>query len=78
MFNAADCARKAGKFAFGLDEARTAQVLRKLADDIEKGSVALHSVSSTSHAAHDDFTVRELVIEVLEETPGSGPRVIKT
>lgn len=78
MFNAADCARKAGKFAFGLDEARTAQVLRKLADDIENGSVALHSVSSTSHAAHDDFTVRELVIEVLEETPGSGPRVVKT
>jgi hypothetical protein len=78
MFNAADCARKAGKFAFGLDENRTAQILRKLADDIEQGKVALHSVSTTSHAAHDDFTVRELVIEVLEETPSAGPRVIKT
>ena len=78
MFNAADCARKAGKFAFGLDEARTAQVLRKLAEDIERGTVALHSVSTSSHAAHDDFTVRELVIEVLEENPSAGPRVIKT
>jgi hypothetical protein len=78
MFNAADCARKAGKFAFGLDETRTAQTLRKLADDIEAGKVALHAVSTTSHAAHDDFTIRELVIEVLEETAVPGPRVIKT
>jgi hypothetical protein len=78
MFNAADCARKAGKFAFGLDETRTAQVLRKLADEIEQGKVALHSVSTTTHATPDDFTVRELVIEVLEEKPASGPRVIKS
>lgn len=78
MINAADCARKAGKFAFGLDEARTAQVLRKLADEIEHGKVALHSVSTASHAAHDDFTIRELVIEVLEETAAAGPRVIKS
>lgn len=78
MFNAADCARKAGKFAFGLDETRTAQVLRRLADEIEQGKVALHSVSTSSHAAHDDFTVRELVIEVLEENAVAGPRVIKT
>lgn len=78
MFNAADCARKAGKFAFGLDETRTAQVLRKLADEIEQGKVALHSVSTTSHATPEDFTIRELVIEVLEENPGVGPRVIKT
>jgi hypothetical protein len=78
MFNAADCARKAGKFAFGLDEARTAQLLRTLADEIEQGLVALHCVSTSSHAAQDDFTVRELVIEVLEENPAAGPRVIKT
>ena len=76
MFNAADCARKAGKFAFGLDETRTVQMLRQLADDIEGGKLALHGVSSTTHAAHDDFTIRELAIEVLEHAP-AGPRVIK-
>ena len=78
MFNAADCTRKAGKFAFGLDEVRTAQALRKLADEIERGEVALHSVSTSTHATQDDFTVRELVIEVLEEKSGTGPHVIKS
>ena len=77
MFNAAECARKAGKFGFGLDEAKTAQELRKLADDIENGKVVLHSVSTSIHVAQDDFTVRELVIEVLEENVVAGPRVIK-
>ena len=77
MFNAADCARKAGKFAFGLDETRTVHMLRQLADDIEGGKVALHGVSTTTHAAHDDFTIRELAIEVLEES-AAGPRMIKT
>lgn len=78
MFNAAECARRAGKFGFGLDESRTAQALRKLADDIESGRVALHGVSTSIHAAQDDFTVRELVIEVLEENSAAGPRVIKS
>jgi hypothetical protein len=77
MFKAADCARKAGKFAFGLDETRTAQMLRQLADEIEQGRVALHGVSTTSHATPDEFTIRELVIEVLEENVVAGPRVIK-
>jgi hypothetical protein len=77
MMNAVECAKKAGKHAFGLDEARTAQLLRSLADDIERGSVVLHSVSTSSHAAHEEFAVRELVVEVLEEVLVSGPRVIK-
>lgn len=77
MINATECASKAGKYAFGLDEARTAAALRKLADEIESGSVALHSVSTSSHAAHDEFTIRELVIEVLEENPNVGPRVVR-
>lgn len=77
MFKAADCARKAGKFAFGLDETRTAQMLHQLADEIQQGKVALHSVSTTSHATPDDFTIREFVIEVLEENAVAGPRVIK-
>jgi hypothetical protein len=77
MMNAVECAKKAGKHAFGLDQARTAQLLRSLADDIETGSVVLHSVSTSSHAAHEEFAVRDLVVEVLEELPVSGPRVIK-
>jgi hypothetical protein len=77
MINATECASKAGKYAFGLDEARTAAALRKLADEIEAGSVALHSVSTSSHATHEEFTIRELVIEVLEENPSVGPRVVR-
>jgi hypothetical protein len=77
MINATECASKAGKYAFGLEEARTAAALRKLADEIEAGSVALHSVSTSSRATHEEFTVRELVIEVLEENPCVGPRVVR-
>lgn len=77
MINATECASKAGKYAFGLDEARTAAALRKLADEIEAGRVALHSVSVSSHAAHEEFTIREVVIEVLEENASVGPRVVR-
>ena len=77
MINASECAKKAGKYAFGLDEARTAEMMRRLAQDIETGKVALHSVSTSTHATHEEFTVRELVIEVLEESPVPGPRVIR-
>lgn len=77
MMNAVECAKKAGKYSFGVDEARTAQLLRALADDIETGKVALHSVSTSSHATQEDFAVRELVVEVLDEIAMDGPRVIK-
>jgi hypothetical protein len=78
MINASECTKKAGKYAFGLDETRTAQMLRKLADEIESGEVALHSVSTSSRAMHEEFTVRELVIEVLEENSVAGPRMIRS
>jgi hypothetical protein len=77
MINAIECAKKAGKYGFGVDEARTAQLLRTLADEVETGKVVLHSVSTSSHATDEDFAVRELVIEVLEEIDVAGPRVIK-
>jgi hypothetical protein len=78
MINASECAKNAGKYAFGLDEVRTAQALRKLADDIEGGNVALHSVTTSTHATHEAFAIREVVIEVLEENPGAGPRMIRS
>ena len=37
----------------------------------------MHSVSTSSHATHEEFTVRELVIEVLEESPIAGPLVVR-
>ena len=77
MISATECAKKAGKYAFGLDEARTAAMLRRLADDIEAGAVVLQGVSSSSHATQEQFTIRELVIEVLEESPALGPRVVR-
>jgi len=78
MMNAVECAKKAGKYGFGVDETQTAQLLRALADDIETGKVALHSVSTSTHASHEEFAVRELVVEVLEEIAATGPRVIKS
>ncbi|HEY2391765.1 MAG TPA: hypothetical protein VGK22_11390 [Candidatus Angelobacter sp.] len=75
--NAAECADRAGKHAFGLNENKAVTALRKLADDIEAGNVVLHSVSTTSHATHEEFAIREVVIEVLEEYPTAGPRMVK-
>jgi len=73
---AAECADRAGTHAFGLNEAKAVAALRRLADDIEAGRVSLHSVTTSSHATHQEFAVREIVIEVLEEYPNAGPQVI--
>jgi hypothetical protein len=77
MINATECAKRAGRYAFGLDEARTAEMLRRLAGDIEAGKVALHGVNTSTHATHEEFTVREVVIELLEESSIPGPRVMR-
>ncbi len=74
---AVECADRAGKHAFGLNENKAVMALRKLADDIEAGNVVLHSVSTSSYATHDEFAIREVVVEVLEEYPAAGPRMIK-
>lgn len=75
--SAVDCAGRAGKYAFGLDEAKAVRLLRKLADDVEGGNVILHSVTTSSHAMHEEFAIQEYVIEVLEEVPNIGPQVVK-
>lgn len=75
--NAAECADRAEKHAFGLNHNKTAIALRQLADDIESGTVVLNSITTSSHATHEEFTVREIVIEVLEESPEAGPRMVK-
>ena len=74
--NAAECAERAGKHAFGLNANKTVIALRKLADEIEAGTVVLNSLTTSSHATHEEFTVREIVIEVLEEYPEAGPHVV--
>jgi hypothetical protein len=82
LLNATDCANRAGKFAFGLDESKAVQLLRGLADDLEAGRVMLQSVSTACHATQDEFVVRELVIEMLEDSPEAtagppqGPHII--
>lgn len=76
FIDAAKCANRAGKYAFGLDDAKAIAVLRKLAADLEAGAVTLHSVTTSSHATHDEFAVRELTIEVLEELPQTGPKIV--
>ena len=75
--NAAECADKAGRHAFGLNDAKAVAALRQLADDIEAGQVALHSMTTSSHAAHEEFAVREVIIEVLEEYPTNGPVMVR-
>lgn len=74
---AAECANRAGRYAFGLNDSRVVTALRQLADDIESGTLALHSVTTLSHATHEEFSIREITIEVLEEYPSAGPVVVK-
>lgn len=75
--NAAACADRSGKHAFGLNNAKAVAALRQLADEIEAGTVVLHSLTTSSHAMHDEFAVREVILEVLEEYPTAGPRVVR-
>jgi hypothetical protein len=75
--HAAECADPAGRHAFGLNDAKAVAALRQLADDIEAGRIALQSLTTSSHATHDEFAVCEIIIEVLENHPSAGPRVIK-
>jgi hypothetical protein len=75
--HAAECADRAGKHAFGLNDTKAIAALRKLADDIEAGTVVLNSVTTSSHATHEEFAVREVVIEVLEDYPTAGPRMVR-
>lgn len=75
--SAADCAGRAGKYAFGVDEAKTVRLLRKLADDLEAGTVVLHGVTTSSHATQEEFAVQEYVIEVLEEVASPSLQVVK-
>jgi hypothetical protein len=75
--NAVECADRAGKHAFGLNDNKTVAALRKLADDIEAGTVVLNSISTSSYATHEEFAIREIVIEVLEEYAEMGPRVVR-
>lgn len=78
FIEASNCANRAGRFAFGVDDAKAVSALRQLADDIEAGVVMLHSVTTSSHATQDEFAVRELVIEVLEELPQTGPKMVRS
>jgi len=81
--NATECANRAGKYAFGINEKKAVQLLRKLADELEAGEVALYGVSTACHASHEEFTVHELVIETLEEVAAAatvskpGLRILK-
>jgi len=75
--HAAECADRAGKHAFGLNDTKAIAALRKLADDIEAGTVVLNSVTTSSHATHEEFAIREVVIEVLEDYPSVGPRMVR-
>lgn len=82
LLTATDCADRAGKFAFGINESKAIQLLRELANDLESGKSVLHSVTTANHATQDEFTVREVVIELLEESGEAGteppprPRII--
>ena len=70
---AAECANRAGRYAFGLNDTKVVAALRQLADDIEAGALALHSVTTLSHATHEEFSIREITIEVLEDVRAQAP-----
>ena len=75
--HAAECAERAGRHAFGLNDAKAVAALRQLADDIEAGRAVLHGITTSSHATHEEFAVREIIIEILEECAGTGPQMVK-
>ena len=75
--NAAECADRAAKHAFGLNDSKAVAALRKLADDIEAGNIVLTSVTTSTHATHEKFTIREVVLEVLEDYPAAGPTMVR-
>lgn len=77
FIDAANCADRAGRYAFGLNDAKAVAALRQLADDLEAGVVTLHSVTTSSHATHNDFSVREFTVEVLEEVSQAGPKIVR-
>jgi hypothetical protein len=84
LMSAIDCAGRKDDLAFGLNENKTARLLRELAGDLEAGRALLQRVSTSLHAMREEFTVREIVIELLEESresesaaPPPGPRIIK-
>jgi len=77
FIKASQCANRAGRFAFGLEDSKAVSALRQLADDIEAGIVMLQSVTTSSHATRDEFTIRELVVEVLEELQQAGPKIVR-
>lgn len=77
IINAAECSNRAGRYAFGVDEVKTAEMLRRLADDLESGRVLVHRVTTSCHATQDEFTVREIAVELMEEAPRiKGPQVV--
>lgn len=77
VISAVECSSRAGRFAFGVDETKTARLLRRLAEDIESGKVMVHSVTTACHATQEEFTVRELTVAIMEETAaGKGPQAV--
>jgi hypothetical protein len=77
FINAVECSKRAGRYAFGLDEIKTAEMLRRLADDLENGKVLVHRVTTSCHATQDEFTIREIVVELLEEAlRNKGPQAV--
>lgn len=74
--SAAECADRAGKHAFGLNNAKAVAALRQLADEIETGALVLNSLTTSSHATHEEFSVREVIIELLEECANTGPELL--
>jgi hypothetical protein len=61
-----------------MDESKAVAALRQLADEIEAGTVILHSITNSSCATHEEFVISEVVIEVLEGPSNQGPYLAKT
>lgn len=77
FIDAVKCTNKAGRYAFGLNEAKAVAALRQLADDLEAGVATLHSMTTSSHITQDEFACRELTIEVLDEAPHEDPQIMR-
>jgi len=58
-------------FAFGLDAQQVAAELRRFADDIDAGKIAVQSAQTGGVAKQEDFVVHGLFIEFARKTEGT-------
>lgn len=51
---------------FSVDLAGSVRIVRKIADDLEAGKLALSEISALTHLKNDDFAVQQVTVKFFE------------